>query len=114
MIRPWLVAAFVAAGALPAHAHVTVWPMESRAGASERYTVRVPTEGNVPTTSIELEVPAGVVVSGVLVGAGYSYELQRDGGRIPAAEHPILMEKLQLFFLGQVRILPDLGEVQLE
>ena len=65
-------------------AHVTVWPQESRPGAGERYTVRVPTEGKVTTTSIELEVPAGVLVSGVLVGAGYTYEVRRDNDRIIA------------------------------
>lgn len=66
------------------NAHVTVWPAESRAGAGERYTVRVPTEGQVTTTSVELEVPEGVTVTGVLVGAGYTYEARRDGSRIVA------------------------------
>lgn len=65
-------------------AHVTVSPRESRAGASERYTVRVPTEGKVATTSVELEVPAGVTVSGVLVTGGFSYEARREGERIVA------------------------------
>jgi uncharacterized protein YcnI len=75
--------AVVAAGSM-ASAHVTVWPQESRPGAGERYTVRVPTEGKVTTTSIELEVPADVVVSGVLVGAGYTYEVRRENDRIIA------------------------------
>jgi uncharacterized protein YcnI len=65
-------------------AHVTVWPRESPAGASERYTVRVPTEGQVATTAVELEVPADVRVTGVLVGAGYTYEARREGERIVA------------------------------
>lgn len=67
-----------------AGAHVTVWPQQSQAGAGERYTVRVPTEGQIPTTSVELEVPSDVTVSGVLVGAGYSYDVRRDGNRIAA------------------------------
>jgi uncharacterized protein YcnI len=33
--------------ALPAIAHVTVWPRESTYGAYEKYVVRVPTEGKV-------------------------------------------------------------------
>lgn len=70
--------------AAPAQAHVTVWPQESRAGAGERYTVRVPTEGQVDTTSVELEVPPDVTVTGVLVGSGYTYETRRDGDRIVA------------------------------
>ena len=63
-------------------AHVTVWPQESKAGAGERYTVRVPTEGKITTTEVELDVPADVRVSGVLVGGGFTYDLKRDGDRI--------------------------------
>jgi uncharacterized protein YcnI len=75
--------AIVVAGSVVS-AHVTVWPQESRSGAGERYTVRVPTEGKVTTTSIELEVPADVMVSGVLIGAGYTYEVRRENDRIVA------------------------------
>lgn len=74
---------FVLTGAL-AQAHVTVWPQESRPGAGERYTVRVPTEGKVATTSVELEIPAEVTVTGILVGSGYTYEARRDGDRVVA------------------------------
>lgn len=77
------IAAVVVGGSIVS-AHVTVWPQESRPGAGERYTVRVPTEGKVTTTSIELEVPADVLVSGVLVGAGYTYEVRRENDRIIA------------------------------
>jgi uncharacterized protein YcnI len=83
-VKALLVAiAVVVAGSIVG-AHVTVWPQESRPGAGERYTVRVPTEGKVTTTSIELEVPPDVVVSGVLVGAGYTYEVRRENDRIVA------------------------------
>jgi uncharacterized protein YcnI len=78
-------AAFVAAivfAATAVEAHVTVWPRESRAGAGERYTVRVPTEGKVPTTSIELEVPVDVTVTGILASSGYTYEVKREADRI--------------------------------
>lgn len=68
-----------------ASAHVTVWPRESQAGASERYVVRVPTEGQVTTVAVELEIPADVTVSGVLAGAGFVYEARRgEGNRITA------------------------------
>ena len=65
-------------------AHVTVAPRESPAGAGERYTVRVPTEGQVPTTSVELDVPPDVTVTGVLVGGGFTYETRREGDRVVA------------------------------
>ena len=83
-MRPTVVAMFLVLGAAAVDAHVTVWPQESRPGVGERYTVRVPTEGQVATTSIELEVPADVRVTGVLVGGGYTYEARREGDRIVA------------------------------
>ena len=70
--------------ALPAYAHVTVRPQQSQVGATERYTVRVPTEGQVSTTSVELEIPAGVLVTEVVAGAGFTYEVRREGDRIAA------------------------------
>lgn len=63
-------------------AHVTVWPQESKAGASERYVVRVPTEGKVATSWVELEVPADVTVSLIGASNGWTYELKRQGDRI--------------------------------
>lgn len=43
-----------------------------------------PTEGQVATTSVELEVPAGVVVTEVVSGAGYTFDVRREGDRIVA------------------------------
>lgn len=83
-VRAAVFASFVVMIASVVDAHVTVWPRESQAGAGERYTVRVPTEGQLATTTVELEVPADVRVTGVLVGAGYSYEARREGDRIAA------------------------------
>jgi uncharacterized protein YcnI len=80
---PILVATAVAAlMAQSVFAHVTVWPQQSRAGMAERYTVRVPTERNVSTMAVELEVPPTVTVTGVLAPVGFTYETQRDGNRI--------------------------------
>jgi uncharacterized protein YcnI len=76
-----LVMAFVGWSVL-ASAHVTVWPRQSRAGATERYTVRVPTEGAVPTVAVDLEIPSDVTVTGVLAPTGHSYEVVREGPRI--------------------------------
>ena len=83
-MRSIAIAAAFMLSATIAGAHVTVWPRESRAGAGERYTVRVPTEGKVATTSIELEVPADVTVTGVLKPNGYTYELKREKDRVVA------------------------------
>ena len=63
-------------------AHVSVWPRESNAGATEKYVVRVPTEGKVTTTSVDLEVPEGVVVETVLAPAGWKQDVKRQSDRI--------------------------------
>lgn len=65
-----------------ASAHVTVWPRESAMGAWEKYVVRVPTEGNVATQSVELRVPENVEIVSVGAPNGYTYEVKRTGSRI--------------------------------
>ena len=65
----------------PVWAHVTVAPRESRPGVSERYTVRVPTEGKVSTVEVELEVPEGVTIS-PMAPAGWTHTLKRTGDRV--------------------------------
>jgi uncharacterized protein YcnI len=67
-----------------AFAHVSVRPRESKPGAEERYTVRVPTEGTVATTHVEVEIPAGVTVLEVLPHDGASVETAKQADRITA------------------------------
>lgn len=83
-MRTIAIAAVILLSASIAAAHVTVLPRESHSGMEQRYTVRVPTEGQVPTTSVELEVPAGVVVTQVVPGEGYTFDVRREGDRIVA------------------------------
>ena len=77
------VVAGVLLSALPVWAHVTVAPRESRLGVSERYTVRVPTEGKVSTVEVELEIPEGVTIS-PLAPVGWTHTLKRTGDRVTA------------------------------
>ena len=65
-----------------AMAHISVRPRESKPGAEERYTVRVPTEGAVATTHAVLEVPADVTVLEVLPAEGATFETAKQGDRI--------------------------------
>src|SRR6266487_4992213 len=64
-----------------AQAHVTMRPRESKVGTTETYTMRVPTEGKVATTSVELEVPDGVTMVTVNGAAG-SFEQKKSGERV--------------------------------
>jgi len=81
-MRTTFVSAALVILASAAQAHVTVSPETSRGGAVERYTIRVPTEGKVTTTALDLEVPADVTITGILVTGAFSYEARRDGDRI--------------------------------
>ena len=65
-----------------AMAHVSVRPRESKPGAEEQYTVRVPTEGAVATTHVVLEIPADVTVLEVLPAEGATFEASKQGDRI--------------------------------
>lgn len=67
-----------------AFAHVSVLPRQSPPGATERYTVRVPTERNVSTTSVEMEIPDGVTVLDVSHPATGTHDVKRAGDRIVA------------------------------
>jgi len=59
-----------------------VWPRESRAGVSEKYTVRVPTEGKVATTKAELRVPEGVAIGLVGAAGNWKQDIIRENNRI--------------------------------
>ena len=76
------VAVLIVGGAVSVAAHVVVLPRESIAGAEEQYTVRVPTEGDVATVSVELEIPDGVRVTDVPESVRYTFQLARDSNRV--------------------------------
>ena len=63
-------------------AHVSVRPRESKPGAEEQYTARVPTEGAVATTHVVLEIPADVAVLEVLPAEGATFETAKQGDRV--------------------------------
>jgi uncharacterized protein YcnI len=63
---------------ISAEAHITIAPNQSMQGATEKYTLRVPTETKVATVAAELDVPEGVIVEAVAVPNGWKYETKRD------------------------------------
>lgn len=64
------------------YAHVVVTPRESEPGAQQTYTVSVPTEGTVSTTSLELDIPAGLHVMQVNSGEGFTFDVKKENDRI--------------------------------
>jgi uncharacterized protein YcnI len=74
-----------------AWAHVEVSPGQIPAGGTDTFTVEVPTEKEVPTTEVRLELPEGFEVSGAEAPAGWQSEVQGSalvwtGGEIPVAD----------------------------
>jgi len=69
-----------------AFGHVRVSPRESAAGATQKYTMSVPTERQSPTVRIEATFPASVTVLSFGAAAGWKVEGKKDGdGRIVGA-----------------------------
>ena len=82
LFTPFLV--LLAAGA--ALAHVTVQPKEAAAGATQKYTMRVPNEKAVANTRVEVEFPAGVEILSADEHEGWKLEVKKDGaGKITGA-----------------------------
>jgi uncharacterized protein YcnI len=77
----------------PAWAHVVVSPEEVTAGDYETLTVSVPTEKEIPTTKIRVEVPEGFLLSGVQPVPGWEHTFEEDGGVVTAVT----------FFGGEIR-----------
>ncbi len=64
-----------------ASAHVTVFPKEATQGSYEKFTVRVPTEKDVPTVKVEIKFPVdAVAISRFEPKAGWNYEITKDAG----------------------------------
>lgn len=73
---PMLAAAV--AVAVPASAHVTVWPKTSVPAAHEKYEVRLPNEKQADTIALELRFPAALKVRSLEQKPGWTTELIRD------------------------------------
>jgi uncharacterized protein YcnI len=62
-----------------ASAHVVVYPQESTQGSYEKFTVRVPSEKDVPTVKVEVKFPVdAVAVSRFEPKAGWNYQISKD------------------------------------
>jgi uncharacterized protein YcnI len=59
-------------------------PKQVPANSYQKLAVSVPTEKDIPTTNIRVEVPEGFTVTGVQPLPGWQYEFERDQGLIKA------------------------------
>lgn len=61
-----------------ASAHVVVLPEETTQGAYQVFTVRVPTEKDIPTTKVQVTFPNDVKISRFEPKPGWKYEITKD------------------------------------
>lgn len=61
-----------------ASAHIVVYPQQTTQGTYEKFTVRVPSEQDIPTVKIEVKIPADVAISRFEPKTGWKYDLTKD------------------------------------
>src|SRR5215207_7046695 len=112
MTRMLQAAAAVIVVLLPAiaDAHVSITPRESTHGATEKYVIRIPTEGKVATTGTEIEFPAGVIVETIQAPMGWKYEDKRQDDRIVAMTIQADVKPYEFIEVGFVARNPRSGD----
>lgn len=65
-------------------AHVTVSPEGVAPGDFATLTVKVPTEKEIPTTEVRVEVPEGFTLGGVQPVPGWEHRFEEEGGVVTA------------------------------
>ncbi|HMD35938.1 MAG TPA: DUF1775 domain-containing protein [Vicinamibacterales bacterium] len=77
-----ITALIVLSAAASLSAHVMVSPTTSKAGATQKYEVRVHNEGKVAATSIEVEIPEGVTVTDIAKSPAGTATPKKTGDRV--------------------------------
>lgn len=94
-----------------ASAHVTVSPKETTQGSYEVFTVRVPTEKQVPTVKVEVKFPDGVDISRFEPKPGWKYDLEKDGtGKINGVVWTATGEGLSATEFGDFKMNGKVGD----
>jgi uncharacterized protein YcnI len=83
-MKVWSAAITVVAFTASVSAHIMVSPPQAKAGSVQRYELRVHNEGKLAVAAVELEIPAGIMVTAVEPAAGATYTMTKSGNRISA------------------------------
>jgi uncharacterized protein YcnI len=77
-----VVVLLAACGVVSVSAHIMVSPPQSKAGALQKYELRVHNEAKVAATAVDLDIPDGVTVTEVAKPAAGSFTTRKTGDRI--------------------------------
>jgi len=68
-----------------ASAHAVVYPQQAKADSYEKFALRVPTEKEVPTVKVQVQLPDGFDISRVQPLPGWTYQFDKDAaGKVKA------------------------------
>jgi uncharacterized protein YcnI len=94
-----------------ASAHVVVYPQQSTQGTYEKFTVRVPSEKDVPTVKVEIKIPAEVAISRFQPMAGWKYDLTKDtSGKITSVVWTATAEGFSSTEFGEFNMQGKVGD----
>jgi uncharacterized protein YcnI len=96
----------------PLSAHIMVSPPQSKAGAAQKYELRVHNEAKVAATTIELAVPDGVNVTDVPKPKSVTVTMKTTNNRITSITWQVSVEPTKYLALPFTATNPDReGEV---
>ena len=88
-------------------AHIIVSPPQSKAGASQKYELRVHNEGKVAATGVDLEIPEGVTVTEVSKPTTGAFTTTTTGNRITSITWQIDVQPSKYVALPFIANNPD-------
>ena len=80
--RIMLTGVLALAGLASLSAHVMVSPLQSKIGLAQKYEVRVHNEAKVAATSVDLDIPDGVMVTDIGKTSAGTFTTKKAGDRI--------------------------------
>ena len=100
-----------AAAATSLSAHVMVSPLQSTAGAQQKYELRVHNEAKAAATSVDLDVPEGVTVATIAQPTAGTYTTTKAGDRITRITWTVDVQPGKYVALPFTAKNPDAGEL---
>jgi uncharacterized protein YcnI len=88
-------------------AHIIVSPLQSKAGAVQKYELRIHNEAKVAATSVDLDIPDGVTVTEIAKPAAGTYTTKTAGDRITVITWQVNVEPTKYVALPFTAKNPD-------
>lgn len=111
MQKTFATAVLLTAAAASVSAHVMVSPLQSTAGAVQKYELRIHNEAKAAAASVDLDVPDGVTVTAVAQPKAGTFTTMKTGDRITRITWTVDVQPGKYVALPFTAKNPDAGEV---